>query len=273
MNPRAASVLLLALCLGVGGRTAHGQRVPRLGHAPAGTAAGDSVGDKKQKVPWYAPLASLAVPGLGQALLRENRALLYVSVEVYSLLDYRAQQTEAARDRDQYIALANDVARRFFSDTRPVGPWSYYESMEKYIESGAFDRIPGGGIDPEIDESTYNGSIWKLARDTYWPDPNVTPPVGSVAYTKAVSMYLQRAARSDYLWSWRDAALEHDLYRRSIRRSNDASRRAREQAGVLLANHLLSMVDAFATIRLRYLSTASSSGLNVEVRLPWPRRN
>jgi hypothetical protein len=235
------------------------------------TPAADS--SVQRGVPWYAPIASLAVPGLGQALLHENRALLYASVELYAMLEYRAQRTEAARDRSHYQSLANDVARRFFSDARPTGPWSYYEAMEKYVESGAFDRIPGGDVDPEIDETTFNGSIWKLARETYWSDPHIAPPVESPAYAKAVSFYLQRAVHSDYRWSWRDGALEHDLYRRSIKRSNDAFRRARQQAGVLLANHLLSMADAFATIRLRYPSTLGSSNLNIEVRLPWPRRN
>jgi hypothetical protein len=142
--------------------------------------------------------------------------------------------------------------------------------MRGYVESGAFDRVPGGDVDPELDERTFNGSIWKLARETYWADPNVPPPVESVAYVSAVSLYLQRAVPSDFRWSWRDAALEHDQYRRSIAESNDAFRRARSQLGVMLANHLLSMADALATVRIRYPSRAASTGIRLEVSLPWP---
>jgi hypothetical protein len=249
---------------------AHGQYL-RL--APADAVAprrADSV--RAKPAPWFAPLASLAVPGLGQAFLRQSRALPYIAVEVYAVLEYRAQRTEGLRGENQYRSLADGVARKFFGGTRPTNEFEYYESMEKFVESGSFDRIPGGDIDPEVDETTFNGTIWRLARETFWEDPAVAPPTGSAAYRSAVSLYLQRAVNSDFQWSWRDAALEHDLYRRSIRRSNDAYRRARQQLGVILANHLLAMADAFATIRVRSLSSASS-GWALSVELPLPHRD
>ncbi|HYV97402.1 MAG TPA: hypothetical protein VE967_08125 [Gemmatimonadaceae bacterium] len=260
---------LVAITLCAGGVSA--QRVAAAGDpldAPTRT-------DTAKSVPWYAPLASLAVPGAGQALLRRNRALAYMAAEAYAVLEYRSQSIEARRARAEYRTLANDVARRVFDGTRPVGDFEYYETLEKYVESGAFDRIPGGDIDPETDSRTFNGAIWLLARQTYWADPNVPPPVNSEAYAKAVSLYLRRAATDEFRWSWRDAALEHDLYKRSIKRSNDAYRRARTELGLILANHLLSMVDAFATVRLRYpqASTGVSrmQGMQVVVGLPWPR--
>jgi hypothetical protein len=147
--------------------------------------------------------------------------------------------------------------------------------MEKFVDSGVFDRIPGGDVDPEIDESTFNGSIWRLARETFWEDPSVAPPAGTAAYRNAISLYLQRAVNSDFQWSWRDAALEHDLFRRSIRRSNDAFRRARQQFGVIIANHLLAMADAFATIRVRSASAGAlgSPQWGLSVSLPLPRRD
>jgi len=227
---------------------------------------------RARSAPWFSPLASLAVPGLGQLLLKQNRALPYFAVEVYAVLEYRAQRTEGLRGQHQYRSLADGVARKFFGGTRPTNEFEYYESMEKFVESGAFDRIPGGDIDPEIDESTFNGSIWRLARETFWEDPAVAPPTGSTAYRNAISLYLQRAVNSDFQWSWRDAALEHDLYRRSIRESNDAFRRARQQLGVILANHLLAMADAFATVRVRSASSGASRWA-FTVELPLPRRD
>lgn len=267
----AAAVAFVAFVALAQAAAVPAQRLPAQQRDAGPQRSGDTAG--MHRVPWYAPIASLAVPGLGQALLRENRALAYIAVESYSVLEYRAQLTEAKRDRNRYREMANDVARRFFEGARPIGPFEYYESLEKYVESGTWDRIPGGDIDPELDEATFNGSIWLLARETYWTDPNLTPPVESAAYANAVNLYLRRAVQPEYRWSWRDAALEHDLYRRSIKRSNDAYRRGREQLGILLANHLLSMADAFATVRLRYLPPQNGvSHVNVELRLPWPSR-
>ena len=34
------------------------------------------------------------------------------------------------------------------------------------IESGVFDAVPGGDLDPEPDEATANGATWLLARQT-----------------------------------------------------------------------------------------------------------
>lgn len=271
VRPRA----LLAACgvacvvaVGTTGVAANAQRITAPALTKPARPRAHPADSSSASVPWYAPLASLAVPGAGQALLRQNRAVAYLAVDLYAFVGYRAELTEAVRNRDRYRALSHDVARAIAGDPRPVGPWDYYEAMEHYVASGAFDRVPGGDVDPEIDETTFNGSIWRLARETYWADPAVEPPHSSPAYLNAISLYLQRAVQSSYAWSWRNAALEHDLYVRAIRRSNDSYRRARTQLGVMIANHLLSMADAFATVRLRYPSALSSDGLGVEVSVP-----
>ena len=46
------------------------------------------------------------------------------------------------------------------------------------------------------------------------------------------------------------AQLEHDLFRREIAQSNDAYVRARRNLSAIIANHLLSSIDAFATVRV-----------------------
>jgi hypothetical protein len=222
-------------------------------------------------VPWYAPVASLAVPGLGQAILNENRALAYMVVELYAGLEFVAWRTEGRRRRTEYRRLAADVARSVFTTDAPVGPFSYYETMRNFVASGAFDRVPGGELDPEIDESTFNGSLWRLARETYWTNPAIQPPEESAAYRNAVSLYLQRAILPEYQWSWRDAALEHDLYKRTIQRSNTSFRRAQEFVGILIANHVLSMVDAIATVRVRYPTDATNGSWAIDASVPWPR--
>ncbi|OLC47880.1 MAG: hypothetical protein AUH68_00395 [Gemmatimonadetes bacterium 13_1_40CM_4_69_5] len=53
-----------------------------------------------------------------------------------------------------------------------------------------------------------------------------------------------------FQWSWRDAPLARDEFRATIRNSDDVFRRAQNQLGLLLANHLVSAVDALASSRL-----------------------
>ena len=54
----------------------------------------------------------------------------------------------------------------------------------------------------------------------------------------------------DFRWSWRDASLEQQEYRATIRSSDDAFRSAQNQLGLLLANHLMSAIDALISSRL-----------------------
>ncbi len=243
-------------------------RSPPLSSSAEADSARSALPDRLVR---WAPVASLVVPGLGQAMLKENRALGYLVTEVYALLEFNAWRTEARRRRSEYRRLAADVARSQFGADPPVGPFSYYETMRSFVSSGAFDRIPGGGLDPELDESTFNGRLWRLARETYWSDPESPPDEQSAAYRSAVGLYIQRAVLPEYAWSWRNASLEFDLYRLTIQRSNTAFRRAGEFASVLLANHLLSMVDALATIRLQLPDDPATGVWAVQASVPWPR--
>jgi len=200
--------------------------------------------------PW-AILASAVVPGTGQALLSQDRVVAYLAIEAYAWARYAADAREGRDARAAYRNLASEVARRPFSATRPVGDFDYYERMEKFVESGAFDAIPGGDLDPEPDTTTANGAIWLLARQTYWSNPLEPPPRTSPEYEFAEAFYRERAVGSEYRWSWSNARLEYAEFRRTIRRSNNAYRNSLEDLGLVIANHALSMVDAFITVRLR----------------------
>jgi hypothetical protein len=200
--------------------------------------------------PW-AVLASAVVPGSGQALLRQDRVIAYLAVEAYAWVRYAADAREGRRARARYRTLASEVARRPFSVVRPAGDFDYYERMEQYAESGVFDVIAGGELDPEPDTSTANGATWLLARETYWSDPWTPPPRESQEYVRAETFYRDRAIRPDYRWSWTNAQLEYSEFRRTIRRSNNAYRASLQDLGLVIANHALSTVDAFITVRLR----------------------
>lgn len=205
---------------------------------------------KPPSTPW-AILASAIVPGAGQAMLKQDRVVTYLAIEAYSWVRYVADAREGQQARSRYRNLASEVARRPFSATRPLGDFDYYERMEKFAESGAFDAIPGGDLDPESDTTTANGAIWLLARQTYWSDPSVPPPRSSDEYMFAEKFYRERAVGPDYRWSWTNARLEYAEFRRTIRRSNNAYRNSLADLGLVIANHALSTVDGFITVRLR----------------------
>jgi hypothetical protein len=218
---------------------------------------------------WWVPLTSAALPGTGQLLLGQDRFVAYLAVEGFALLGYLDQSGEARRERDRYRGLARDVARSAYPGGRPIGPWAYYEGMEYFIESGVFDRFPGGEFSPETDQSTANGALWLLARQTYWRAPDVEPDHASAEYRRAISMYIDRAVRPEYRYSWRNAQLEQDLYRRSIAHANQAYRDATNRLAVLIANHLLSTVDAYVTLRLRGGLGAPGEPASLSASLPW----
>jgi hypothetical protein len=221
--------------------------------------------------PWWAPALSAVVPGLGQGLLRQQRGVVYLAAEGYLVLRAVGAQRDGRREREAYRDIARTVARAGFPGDRPVADWSYYERLQFVLESGAFNRTPGMGFTPETDPATFNGSIWRLARETFWRDPDVAPDPSSPEYQRALAFYQRRAAGEAFLWSWRDAQLEQDVYRQTIERSNEAFRQGRQMVGLLLANHALSMVDSYVSVRLRLFTPDGGSAIGLGTQLPLPR--
>ena len=103
------------------------------------------------RAPWWAPIASGILPGSGQFALGQQRGVAYLVAEGFFVLQAMAAQKDGDRERERYRSVASDVARKPFGGTRPVGSWAYYESMEEKLESGAFDRIPGGVKNNSVD--------------------------------------------------------------------------------------------------------------------------
>jgi hypothetical protein len=199
---------------------------------------------------WVRPIASLLVPGGGQLLAGQQRGLAYLATEVWVFARALALGRQGRRQRDLYRDLAYNVARRRFTATRADGPFSYYETMEKFVESGAYDADPGAGFAPEPDSATFNGSVWLLARRTFFAEPDSLPPPGSPEYQRALAFYQQRAVTDAYRWSWHDARLEQDVYRAAIRASDESFRSATNYLGAMVINHLGSAVDGLITARL-----------------------
>jgi hypothetical protein len=207
------------------------------------------------------PLASLIVPGSGQLLAGQDRGAVYLAAEVYLLSRYLQLDHYATQEAQRYQDLAFDVARRTFQPARRDTVFEYYEQMERFVQSGAYDTDTGSAFVPEIDTHTYNGSVWLLARRTFWEDPNVAPDPTSPQYWKALQFYQARAVSENFQWSWLEHSLEHQVFRDYMRRSDNAFRRAQSQIGLLLANHLVSAIDALISARM-----SAAAGRAAEMR-------
>ena len=199
---------------------------------------------------WSAPIASAILPGLGQVRLKKDRFVGYLAAEAFLVLQYAKNNKEANDNTLEYRAIARDIARRNFPGTHPDTVWQYYEKVGKFLESGAFTRAHSGPTLPETDPETYNGEQWILARQAFGIPLDLTDASGYPNYADALSLYESRAITAAYGWSWRNAQLERDVFTKSIGRSNAAYRRANNALVALIANHLLSAVDAFASVRL-----------------------
>lgn len=219
---------------------------------------------RAHRAPWWAPVASGLVPGTGQLALDQQRSVAYLVAEAYLLVQAFSAQREVTQGIRDYQTIAATTARRPYTATFPIGPWGYYETMEKFDASGRFDRLPGGDVDPEDDETTYNGQSWLLARNTFWTNPNIEPSRDSPEYQRALAFYAGRAWRDEFRWSWRDAQNVKDVYQRKIATTNRSNQRKTNLLTVVGANHLASLIDAYINVRIRRYGGVGVAGLRLD---------
>ncbi len=217
---------------------------------------------------------SLVVPGWGQHALGQRRAWAYLALEA-AFWAYWADRRSAGGDaRDAYRDLAWAEAR-LPAGRRVDGDWAYYETLEEWTRSGAYDTDPQrSGVQPESDATTFNGYVWSLARGQYFAG-GTEPSENDPAYAQALAYYQRRAYGGDYLWDWsgKEGALQR--YEGLIRESDDRFHQATTALGAVLANHLLSAADGFLSARLRGEaglrvvpgSTTARSGWTLTLRL------
>jgi hypothetical protein len=76
-------------------------------------------------------------------------------------------------------------------------------------------------------------------------------PPGTPEYERALAHYMQNAIPPEFLWAWGPSLLEQQAYIGLIEESDDAFRTATQVLGVVVANHIVSAVDALVTARLQ----------------------
>lgn len=244
---RARAIAIVLGCL-LGARAAQAQRADRLARftadstPPATSAAG------------IAFVASAILPGSGQFYLRSDRWVPFTSVEIWAWVKYAEHKRRSRVLERQYRDLAWNVARRITASARKDSVFTYYEAMGEWHNSGLFDADPqAGGIQPEMDSTTFNGAQWKRARALFLRG-GISPLPGTAEYEKALAYYRTNAIPEPYIWSWGNSRLEQQEFQETIARSDAAFRNATTMMGVILANHVVSAVDALVMARVKLLN-------------------
>jgi hypothetical protein len=195
---------------------------------------------------------SLAFPGAGQHALGQNRKWVYAALEVVGWAVFLERRSSGNDYRERYRDHAWDNGR-IQSGARIDGDFEYYETLSKWTASGAFDADATlVGVQPEMDTSTFNGSIWSLARQIYIPGGGPVPETDPT-YQSALAYYQQRAYGPQFLWDWSPTPGGKDELGSLIEATDARFRQATTAVGVVIANHLISAGDAFLASRGRSL--------------------
>jgi hypothetical protein len=247
--PRGVALFLVSLAsmVATSSAVAQGASAWRAGVGPAPTPA--------SRPPLYAPLASLAIPGAGQYQLGDDRSIAYGAVEVVGWFLYLKDRQDERHQEAAFKDLARQVARAHFSTTFADAPWAYYEQLRDWQSSGVYTQSDASLV-PETDTLTFNGYKWQLALRT------------SPTRDAALAQYQQVAIKPDFQWSWQNAQEQWTVFKQTTNNRNDADRAATRALSLIAANHILSMLDAFATIRLSIQPTADG-GTRVGATLKW----
>ncbi len=185
---------------------------------------------------------SLLLPGLGQH--RQGRALKWVfaSLEVVGWTLWAQRRADGASLRDAYRDFAWERGR-LQASSRVDGDFDYYETLTKWERSGRFDADPlASGLQPEPDAGTFNGSIWVRARGLFLGGGGQE---GDPGYEQAREYYRQNAYADDFLWDWSPDPGARVALADMITESDERYRAATTVLGALIANHVVSAVEAF----------------------------
>lgn len=223
------------------------------------------------------PLLSLVLPGGGQHLLGQNRKWVYLALEAAGWAFFIERRGAGNDYRERYRDFAWENGR-IQSPSRVDGDFEYYERLAHWNRSGSFDRDAGTpGVQPELDDATFNGSVWSLATRIFLGGTAV--PESDPAYESALTYYGEEAYETAMLWDWSGAPGAQGEYAALLDRSDSRFRQATTVLGVIIANHVFSAADAYLSARGRITSpririvpeTALAPRWHVVLSLPYPQ--
>jgi hypothetical protein len=226
--------------------TPHGPFTPSAATLLPPLGPGGPVGGRPDDAGQGDPLRlagrSLVLPGWGQYAAGRRHWWVYTGLDVVAWSAVVHQRREGVRFRRSYRDLAWEAARtRVWDGPRTDGPWGYYERMGTWGASGRFDRTPGQGeLRPETDEGTFNGMIWRLAREIHLPFGAGEGEPGSPGYERALEYYQERAIPPELAWDWAGDEAALSRFRELIRESDRAFRTGTTFLGLALVNRFIS---------------------------------
>ena len=198
--------------------------------------------------PAIATVSSAILPGAGQHLLGQRRRWVYLAIEAVGWAFYLDRRSAGGELRGQYRDFAWDQARTQ-SPPRIDGDFSYYETLSKWARSGQFDADLGTpGVQPESDPTAFNGSVWSLATQLFLPG-GAGVPQSDPQFQRALEFYGDRAFGSGFLWDWTGTGSAQEDFGDLIRESDERFRQARNVVGAIIANHVVSAIDAYLSAR------------------------
>ncbi len=200
-------------------------------------------------------LLSLAVPGLGQHKQGKARKWAFAALEVMALSAYVERRRSGSALRRDYRAFAWEAGRVQIG-ARVDGDFDYYETLSKWLRSGAFDGDAGsGGIQPEQDPETFNGMIWARAQGIFLGGGGRE---GDPGFAQAIEYYEERAYGSTFLWDWSSDPEGRERLGDMISETDGRFRQATTAVGIVIANHVASAIDAY--LSARGVTTPASMG-------------
>lgn len=216
------------------------------------------------------------LPGVTQvAEGRVWQGVLLGLVEAGGLWVYLDARSARDEGRRAYRDLAWTAAR---SSVRPrVDPgFEYYEDLLFWTRSGAFDADPlQAGVQPERRSDTFNGRQWQLAAQIFL-EGDVAADPSTPGYGAALDYYTGRAWGEELTWDWSAEPRARERFAGLIDEADSAARRASVAVGVVVANHLLSAIEAFVAYRLgalpvemRVAPDPRGVAPQLRLRIPW----
>ena len=224
------------------------------------------------------------VPGLPQYLDGRPRAWAYFAAEGISIAGFLILNSRGSSYENQYKNLAITARGNFVypglrnNATEDVnlmaaGYGEYYEDLLKWSSSGDYDNDPDmPGLQPETNTDTYNGHQWEIARINNYTGTNggLPVPVSEAEEQAALEAYMSQVYRQEINWDWTGLEAEYDRYHHLFDRSERSYRNRNKFIGVLVANHIVSMLDVLITERLKNNSTLEHNGLDIGLQMHTP---
>ncbi len=247
------------------------------------TAIGQPVGSRS-KINYRPILMSALLPGSGQLYQGQNRGYLYIAAEVASITGWALFRNKGNDTKEEFIEFAWVNARENVSTQNVRGDDDYYEHLARWDRSGVFSKDPNYDIGdpftiaPEDDPGTWNGEQWRIASINHFePDSTGAYTIGSRADSlAALQQYSGRAYEARYYWDWTGQTQGElrDNYRALQNQyldlrddSNLAFQRATASLVLLMANHVISVVDAFISAKIELPGGEGDNRTKLNMRL------